>query len=57
MSISDGEWSLWRRGVPFAQRFTSRLEDDGDTIVGRWEKSEDGKNYVADFDLIYRRVE
>ena len=29
----------------------------GNTIVGRWEKAEDGKNYVTDFDLIYRRVE
>jgi hypothetical protein len=57
MSIGDGEWSLWRRGAPFAQRFTSSFEDDGDAIVGCWEKAEDGKNYMTDFDLIYRRVE
>ena len=57
MSIGDGEWRLWREGEPFAQRFTARFEDAGDTIVGRWETTEDGTNYETDFDLIYRRVE
>jgi hypothetical protein len=56
MSIGDGEWRLWREGEPFAQRFTGRLEDGGDTIVGRWEMAEDGRNYETDFDLIYRKV-
>src|SRR3954471_16015829 len=55
MSIGDGEWRLWREGEPFPQRFTGRFEDDGDTIVGRWEKAEDGTNYELDFDLIFRR--
>jgi hypothetical protein len=56
MSIRDGEWKLWREGPPFPQRFTARFEDDGNTIAGRWELAEDGANYTADFDLIYRRV-
>jgi hypothetical protein len=56
MSIGDGEWRLWREGEPFPQRFTGRFEDDGNTIVGRWEKAEDGTNYEIDFDLIYRKV-
>jgi hypothetical protein len=56
MSIDEREWRLWREGEPFAQRFTARFEDDGDTIVGRWEKAQDGKNFDSDFDLIYRRV-
>jgi hypothetical protein len=55
MSISDGEWKLWRAGEPFAQRFTATLGDDGDTMVGRWERSDDGSNYVTDFNLVYRR--
>ena len=57
MSIGDGEWRLWREGKPFAQRFTGRFEDGGDTIVGRWETAEDATNYETDFELIYRRVE
>ena len=56
MSIDDREWRLWREGEPFAQRFVGRFEDDGNTIVGRWEKAEDGTSYETDFDLIYRRV-
>jgi len=56
MSIGGREWRLWRTGQPFPQRFTGLFEDDGDTIVGRWEKAEDGKNYETDFALIYRKV-
>jgi hypothetical protein len=56
MSIRESEWRLWREGAPFPQRFTGRFDDDGDTIVGRWEKAVDGTSYVTDFDLTYRRV-
>jgi hypothetical protein len=55
MSVGDGEWRLWRIGEPFPQRFTGRFQGDGNTIVGRWEKAADGKNYETDFDLIYRK--
>ncbi|MDX6572605.1 MAG: hypothetical protein QOC86_1761 [Gaiellales bacterium] len=55
MSIGDGEWRLWREGEPFAQRFTARFEDDGNTIVGRWETAQDGRDYELDFELIYRK--
>ncbi len=57
MSIGDGEWRLWREGQPFRQRFIGRFEDEGRTIVGRWEKAEDGANYTTDFELTYVRVE
>ena len=56
MSIGDGEWRLWRVGAPFSQRFTAVLSDDGYTMQGRWEMSEDGSSYRTDFDLVYRRV-
>jgi hypothetical protein len=56
MSIADGEWKRWRDGDPFPQRFTGRFADDGRTIVGRWEKAENGTNYTTDFDLTYSRV-
>jgi hypothetical protein len=57
MSIDESAWKLWREGQPFPQRFTGRFEDDGRTIVGRWEKAEDGTNYTTDFDLTYTRVQ
>ena len=56
MSIGDGEWRLWRTGEPFPQRFTGRFKHDGNTIVGRWEKAEDGEHYEIDFNLMYRKV-
>jgi hypothetical protein len=56
MSIGEGEWTLWRDGDPFPQRFTSTVSDDGETIAGLWEKAEDGTNYTTDFHLTYTRV-
>jgi hypothetical protein len=55
MSIGDGEWKLWRTGQPFAQRFGATFSEDGNTILGRWEMSEDGVSYRTDFELVYRR--
>jgi hypothetical protein len=56
MSLVALRWKLWREGEPFPQRFTGRFTDDGTTIVGRWEKAEDGTNCQTDFDLTYTRV-
>jgi hypothetical protein len=55
MSIGDGEWKLWRVGVPFAQRFMATISEDRNTISGRWERSEDGTTFLTDFELVYRR--
>ncbi len=55
MGIGAGEWRLWRVGAPFSQRFTVTLSDDGNSMLGRWEMSEDGIHYETDFDLAYRR--
>ena len=46
MSIGEAEWKLWRTGDPFAQRFTATFTDGGNTMIGRWEMSEDGVNYA-----------
>ncbi len=56
MRIGDGRWELWREGEPFPQRFTATISDDGDTIMGRWEKALDGHTWQTDFHLTYRRV-
>jgi hypothetical protein len=57
MSISNGEWKLWRDGEPFSQRFTATFSDDMNTINGRWEMAEDRINFSTDFDLTYHRVD
>jgi hypothetical protein len=56
MSISNGEWKLWRKGKPFSQRFIGTFSQDGNTITGRWEIAEDGTNYEIDFELILHKV-
>jgi hypothetical protein len=56
MTIGNGELKLWRDGAPFSQRFIATLSDDGNTITGRWEIAEDGKNYRPDFDLSSRKA-
>jgi hypothetical protein len=55
MSLQDGVWKLWRDGEPFCQRFSGVFSEDGQTIAGRWEASDDGTHWRTDFDLIYTR--
>jgi hypothetical protein len=56
MTMSADEWTLWREGEPFSQRFTAAISADGNTMTGRWEIAEDFTNYTTDFDLVFRRV-
>ncbi|MGH3096886.1 MAG: hypothetical protein ACRDMV_12925 [Streptosporangiales bacterium] len=56
MSLVDREWKLWRDGEPFPQRFTATINEDADTITGRWEKAPDGATWETDFEVIYRRL-
>ncbi len=62
MTFSDGRWTLRRETadftpLPFSQRFTAELEDDGSAIRGRWERTEPGgSEYALDFELTYVRL-
>jgi hypothetical protein len=56
MRLRGDEWTLWREGPPFAQRFTGTFSADGRTITGRWEIAEDGKDWRIDFDSTYTKV-
>ncbi|GAA3801802.1 hypothetical protein ACFS5L_40565 [Streptomyces phyllanthi] len=58
----DGEvWRLLRERADFSplhfqQRFTGRIEDDGDTVRGAWELAKLGsREWERDFGLTYRR--
>ncbi|HEV7775187.1 MAG TPA: hypothetical protein VGO48_18050 [Conexibacter sp.] len=59
MSFENGLWQLWRRTPDFSplefhQRFSGRFSEDGMTIDGRWELSEDeGTSWRHDFGLRY----
>jgi hypothetical protein len=56
MRLDHNEWTLRRKGLPFPQRFVATIGADGNAIVGRWEKSEDGLDFTIDFHLTYRRI-
>lgn len=57
MTLRGGVWRMWRDDPdPFPQRFVASFSEDGRTILGRWEKAEDGSNRDTDFDLTYRRT-
>ena len=55
MSLSGGVWKMWREGEPFDQRFEATISEDGKTIAGRWERTEDGE-WIVDFELTYTKV-
>lgn len=59
ISVSDGTWTMSRQASgedDFSQRFIGTFGDDGSTIAGMWERSDDGSSWQHDFDLVYVRV-
>lgn len=56
MSLIDRQWKSWRNAPRFNQRYSGQISEDGRTITGRWEMSEDGKHWKVDFDLNYEKV-
>jgi hypothetical protein len=56
MSLVGGVWKLWRDASGFHQRFLGTFSDDGTTIKGYWEASDDGSQWKHDFDLSYTRI-
>lgn len=57
MTFADQIWKLWRKSPGFSQRFEGTITSDGNTILAKWEKSNDGQTWEHDFDVTYTRVE
>ncbi len=60
MTVADRAWTLQRdqpdfSPLPFAQRFLARFGDDGASIEGEWQTSDDGTTWRHDFDLLDTR--
>ena len=53
--IDDESWRIWRVARGFSQRFTGTLADAGNTIVGRWQMSEDDIHWKDDLQISYWR--
>ncbi len=55
-TLQDHVWKLLRITPGFSQRFTGTIVDNGDTIRGVWELSEDDATWKRDLELTYTRV-
>ena len=58
MTFANQVWTLYHIASEpdFSQRFTGTFSEDGNTIAGRWDTSNDGTSWTHDFDLTYTRV-
>jgi hypothetical protein len=56
VQLTDRTWNIWRASPGFHQRFTGTFAEDGNTIDGFWEFSEDGRSWALDFNLKYSRI-
>jgi hypothetical protein len=61
MTFDGRSWTLLRRTpdfspLNFSQRYVGTFSEDGDTIDGQWEMSDDGEQWQTDFRLTYRRA-
>ena len=54
-AVDDDAWRWWRDVPGFAQRFTGRFADGGDTIVGQSQLREDDVHWTDDLAITYRR--
>jgi hypothetical protein len=56
MSLNEGVWKLRHDQPGLSQRFEGKFSEDGNTIMGYWERSTDGSGWKRDFDMIYSRI-
>jgi hypothetical protein len=61
MTFDGRTWTLERTKADFSpldfhQRFVGTLSDDGATIDGQWQSSQDGQQWTRDFRLTYTRT-
>jgi hypothetical protein len=57
MTLEDGEWTLFREGPDWPQRYVGQISDDANRITGRWERGESlGAPLKLDFELNYTRL-
>lgn len=56
MEFDGRHWTMHRQAPGFHQRFAADLSSDRQTIAGRWERSEDGQNWVLDFEVTLTRI-
>lgn len=56
VSFQDKVLKWWRNDPAFSQRFTCKITDHDDTMVGKGEMCKDGTDWEKDLELTYKRV-
>jgi hypothetical protein len=56
VGLTGRTWRSWRDDPSFAQRFTATLSEDGATIAGQGELSQDRGPWQDDMAITYRRI-
>ncbi len=55
MTLSNGQWRIWRETPEFSQRFEAAISADQNEITGRWEKRTTDSEWEHDFNVAYAR--
>ncbi|MEO5583003.1 MAG: hypothetical protein ABIR66_09935 [Saprospiraceae bacterium] len=56
VSFHDNVLKWWRNAPEFSQRYTWRLTDNDNTIIGKGELCQDGTNWGRDLEQTFTRV-
>jgi hypothetical protein len=56
VSFQDGVFKWWRNDPDFSQRFTWKLFDNNNTIIGEGEMCKAGATWERDLNLTYTRI-
>ena len=56
VTLRDNILKFWRNSPGFSQRFTGTFTDEGHTLIGVSELSEDDSTWKRDLELTYTRV-
>jgi hypothetical protein len=57
MTLEDDVWEISGQAGPrFFQRFRGTFSRDGRTLTAYWERSENNKSWLRDFDVRYTKV-
>ena len=55
VAYQDNVLKWWRNAPEFSQRYTFTFTDNGNTIIGKGEISQDGTTWEQDLDVTYTR--
>jgi hypothetical protein len=57
MNLENDLWEIWGKAGPkFFQHFEGKFSRDKNSIVAKWEKSTNAKDWELDFDVKYTRI-